>query len=56
MPTPAAGHNASLVAVNSQSASNAWAVGHYSDTANGTAGTCTLHWNGTSWKHVASPN
>jgi hypothetical protein len=56
MPTPAAGHNASLVAVNSQSASNAWAVGHYSDTANDTAGTYTLHWNGTSWKHVASPN
>jgi hypothetical protein len=36
------------------SSTNAWAVGSYS---NGTAGhTLIVHWNGSVWKVVASPN
>ncbi|MGO9161457.1 MAG: hypothetical protein ACLP7J_12210 [Streptosporangiaceae bacterium] len=41
------------------SSSNAWAVGsRYVSTGNGTAnyGTLVLHWNGTSWTVVPSPN
>jgi hypothetical protein len=46
------GHN--LFGVHAVSASNAWAVGIY---FNGTANqTLVLHWNGTSWKRVPSPN
>ncbi|MFL5797106.1 MAG: hypothetical protein ACJ77A_04125 [Actinomycetota bacterium] len=43
-----------LTGVAAISASNAWAVGYYS---NGTADqTLVEHWNGTSWKVVPSPN
>jgi hypothetical protein len=56
-PTPAPEDVSELSAVNSQSASNAWAVGYCNDAATGGgAGTYILHWNGTSWKRVASPN
>jgi hypothetical protein len=34
---------------------NAWAVGSYRD-SNGDGKTLILHWNGTSWQKVASPN
>jgi hypothetical protein len=44
-----------LQGVATTSASNAWAVGYYS---NGTQRTQTLieHWNGTTWKQVPSPS
>jgi hypothetical protein len=43
-----------LGGVAATSASNAWAVGHY---FNGAADqTLIEHWNGTSWKHVSSPD
>jgi hypothetical protein len=54
---PAKGDLRHLSAVDSQSASNAWAVGVYDDTAtSGKSGTYILHWNGTSWTRVKSPN
>src|SRR6266704_3562035 len=47
-------HDNVLAAVAATSAGNAWAVGRY---FNGTAyRTLILHWNGTAWKQVASPN
>jgi hypothetical protein len=36
------------------SSSNAWAVGHYYNTA--AAEPLILHWNGSAWKRVASPD
>jgi hypothetical protein len=56
-PNPAGSANGnSLHAVTAVSASNAWAVGsYYSVTAQATQ-TLILHWNGTAWKRVASPN
>jgi hypothetical protein len=56
-PTPAASDFSHLLAVNVLTASNAWAVGAYNNTATGgKAGPYILHWNGTSWKKVKSPN
>ncbi len=47
-------HDNVLAAVAATSSGNAWAVGAYSD---GTADqTLILHWNGTAWKKVASPD
>ncbi len=47
-------HDNVLAAVAATSSGNAWAVGAYS---NGTADqTLILHWNGTAWKKVASPD
>jgi len=43
-----------LAGVAATSASNAWAVGSY--TTGGGFRTLTLHWNGTTWKQVPSPN
>jgi hypothetical protein len=43
-----------LVAVSATATRNAWAVGYF---ANGTGkSTLILHWNGTKWAHVGSPN
>jgi hypothetical protein len=42
-------------AVTATSASNAWAVGYYVNSAN-VEQTLVLHWNGTSWKQVTSPD
>jgi len=48
------GRNNYLTGVSATSASNVWAVGEY---ANGTTDrTLILHYNGTSWKQVSSPN
>lgn len=44
-----------LLAVTVASQSNAWAVGYYT-TASNVSKTLTLHWNGHSWKQVASPD
>jgi hypothetical protein len=61
-PSPAT-QNLSLGGVTATSASNAWAVGYYCPA---TASSCfgsdysadplILHWNGTAWSQVASPN
>lgn len=45
-----------LWAVDASSGSNAWAVGDYYDTSLSRFRTLTLHWNGTTWKKVPSPN
>ncbi len=47
---------ASLSSVAATSVSNAWAVGSDEYGNTGTYTTVTLHWNGTSWTKVASPN
>jgi hypothetical protein len=55
VPSPNLGYKSILQGVAATSASNAWAVGYYS---NGTQRTQTLieHWNGTTWKQVPSPS
>jgi hypothetical protein len=54
-PDPAGSSYAnSLSAVTAVSASNAWAVGSYYNAA--AAEPLILHWNGTAWKQVASPD
>ena len=45
----------SLVAVRGTSAANVWAVGYYKN-SNNVDQTLILHWNGTAWKQVPSPN
>ncbi len=45
-----------LYGVNSDSASDAWAVGYYINPSTGATETLALHWNGTKWTEVASPN
>jgi hypothetical protein len=54
-PNPGGASNSNaLSGVAATSSFNAWAVGHY---YNGTADrTLILHWDGVSWKRVASPN
>jgi len=53
-PNPGAGVN-SLSGVSALSATNAWAVGTY--VVKGPVfKSLTLHWNGTAWSHVPSPN
>ncbi len=48
------GHDNSLLGARATSASNAWAVGSY---VSGTAQrTLVLHWNGSAWKQVKTPN
>jgi len=57
VPSPSPGGTANpdrLAGVAATSASNAWAVGSYT-TGSGFR-TLTLHWNGTTWKQVPSPN
>jgi hypothetical protein len=55
--SPAGVNSNTLSAVSANSATSAWAVGEYQiPTALGVSGTLILHWNGTSWIRVASPN
>ena len=55
--SPSPGGNAiSLNAVAATSPGNAWAVGDYNHIFGAPLQTLVLHWNGTAWKHVASPN
>jgi hypothetical protein len=54
-PNPGAGDNL-LSSVTAVSANNIWAVGGYSNMAIGLDKNLILHWNGHSWKQVASPN
>jgi hypothetical protein len=55
-PSPGVSADANaLYGVAAVSASNAWAVGYFR-TSSGAPQTLILHWNGTAWKQVASPN
>jgi hypothetical protein len=45
-----------LYGVSADSAIDAWAVGVYGDPTTGTGATLVLHWNGTNWSKVDSPN
>jgi len=56
MPSPNPGaQGGMLIGVSATSASNAWAVGDYIDQT-GAPKTLTLHWDGTRWTRVSSPN
>jgi hypothetical protein len=58
LPSPNPGGSSlgnSLSGVTATSAANAWAAGIYVNSAGGSV-TLILHWNGTAWKKVASPN
>jgi len=43
-----------LVAVSATATQNAWAVGYFANGAGNS--TLILHWNGTKWAHVGSPD
>ena len=53
-PNPSSSNN--LEGVNAVSASDAWAVGYYRNNTTGVHNTLILHWNGTAWSKVTSPN
>jgi hypothetical protein len=53
-PDPGAGER-ELDAVSAVSGTDAWATGHYATTA-GVRRTLALHWNGTSWAQVPTPD
>ena len=54
-PTPVNSY-LNLAGVSAISASDAWAVGTYYNNTTNTYDTLTLHWNGSSWSEVSSPN
>jgi len=54
-PNPSLTYNF-LQGVSAVSARDAWAVGSYNDTTTGASKTLILHWNGTAWRQVKSPN
>jgi len=49
-------HNGNLTGVSGASPTDVWAVGQYSSGKGGFFKTLVLHWNGTTWTHVPSPN
>jgi hypothetical protein len=53
-PAPSGTTNTQLLGVSADSATDAWAVGD--ENSPGLYKTLTLHWNGTAWKQVPSPN
>jgi hypothetical protein len=53
-PSPGAGHTGNLDGVSALSRSDVWAVG--TDGGQPSSRSLVLHWNGTSWARVASPN
>ncbi len=55
-PDPPSGYGQSLSGVASISPTNAWAVGVQARTRTSPTRTLMEHWNGTSWRVVASPN
>jgi hypothetical protein len=55
-PGGTSGLGAQLTAVTSVSADDVWAVGRYKTDANPYGVRLILHWNGTAWSRVASPN
>ena len=58
VPSPSPGNSAEITGVAALSKTNAWAVGTYERLVRsiGQSRTLVLHWNGKSWKRVASPN
>jgi hypothetical protein len=50
------GRSGILNGVSADSATDAWAVGSYINPTTGATETLALHWNGTKWSKVASPN
>jgi hypothetical protein len=57
VPSPNPGPKLNVLnAVAAVSPSDAWAVGSYGNSACTTAATVILHWNGTAWSQVKSPN
>jgi hypothetical protein len=54
-PSPGSGVN-NLSGVAATSATNAWAVGSYDNSANTSTQTLIVHWNGTAWQQVPSPS
>jgi hypothetical protein len=58
VPTPNPGgttHTTSLNAVSADATNDAWSAGYYY-TAGGATASVLLHWNGTTWAKVTSPN
>jgi hypothetical protein len=56
-PNPPGAHFGLLTGVAATSPRNAWAVGYWQPSAgNGLLRTLIMHWNGTTWKRLASPN
>jgi hypothetical protein len=55
-PSSALHYGNELSDVAATSASNAWAVGSYANATTGGTQTLIEHWNGSTWKHVSSPN
>ncbi len=53
---PAVAVAGTLYDVKALAANNVWAVGYYYETARNTASTLIVHWDGTAWSQVASPN
>jgi membrane-anchored protein YejM (alkaline phosphatase superfamily) len=54
-PAPSGAHSTSLYGVSADSAADAWAAGAYTSSS-GVGEPLILHWNGTAWKKVKSPN
>jgi hypothetical protein len=54
--SPGKGSTTELYDVTVLGASNAWAVGYYLPTGGGHTKTLAMHWNGTKWAIVATPN
>jgi hypothetical protein len=54
-PNPGTSFN-ELRSVSAISSSDVWAVGSFQNTSNNHQQTLTLHWNGTSWTWITSPN
>jgi len=50
------GDQSTLSGVSAESATDAWAVGYYDNPTTFATETLALHWNGTTWSKVASPN
>ena len=55
-PNPGGSAENDLFGVAAVSATNIWAVGSYLNVAAGQTQTLVVHWDGTSWKQVPSPN
>ncbi len=57
MPSPGVDNDDSyLQAVSAVSANDVWAVGTYSDQSSGGYSTLSMHWDGSAWSVVNSPN
>src|SRR5205823_5145941 len=54
-PNPGTGNNI-LQSVSARTASDVWAVGEYQPTPGANFQTLTLHWTGSAWAQVSSPN